>query len=89
MIEFMDIKNAEIVNCLNDYYSGCFHEVCARLEAGKTVHVYIDCIGHRRNNFIQELYRDKLKERYGKSLQIDSSTGGFSFSYYYCLEKDF
>ena len=81
----MDIKNAELVNCQNDFYSGCFNEVCVKLETGKTVHVYIDCIGHTRNNLVQEIYREKLMEKYGDRLLVDSSEGGFSFSYYYKL----
>lgn len=81
----MDIKNAEIVNCENDYYSGCFYEICVRLEAGKTVHTYVDCVGHKRNNLVQEIYKERLKAKYGDGLVIDSSEGGLSFSYYYCL----
>lgn len=81
----MDIKNAELVNCGNDYYPGCFNEVCARLEAGKTVRTYIDCIGHTRNNNVQEVYQEKLQEKYRESLQIEKSGGGLSYSYFYCL----
>lgn len=84
----MDIKNAELVNCGNDYYPGCFNEVCARLESGMTVHLYIDCIGHTRNNIVQEVYQEKLQEKYGENLTVEKSGGGLSYSYLYCLKAN-
>ena len=86
----MDIQNAQLINCGNTFHSPFFNRLCEALEEGKTVQVYIDCIGHTLNNMTQDVYREKLKEKYGEKLVIEKNDGAYSYSYYYVLapEKD-
>lgn len=82
----MNINTAVLINCGNDFYIGFFDKVCAALEDGATVQIYIDCIGHTRNNNVQEIYKEYLSEKYGSKLVVEQSDNGFSYSYYYSLK---
>lgn len=78
-------KEAKFINCGNDFYQEYFEEVCTELEKGERVHVYIDCIGHTRNNMSQDAYRDALIKHFGDRLNIEFEEGVCSYSYTYNL----
>ena len=73
------------INGGNYFHEKAFNEICEALEKGKTVQVYIDCIGHTRNNYEQETYREELLEKYQDRLKVDKSEGGYSYNYIYNL----
>ncbi len=75
-----------LVNCGNDYYTEYFDEVCNHLESGETVQVYINCIGHTRNNYTQEAYKQALVKKYGDRLEVKCSNGVCSYHYEYKLK---
>ena len=76
----------EWVNCGNDFYDNKFKLVCEKLEEGFQVDVYIDCIGHTRNNMTQEAYKKALVEKYGDNLEVIYHNGVCSYSYSYKLK---
>ena len=73
----------KLVNCGNDFYPQKFEELCKELEAGEHVNVYIDCIGHTRNNWVQEVYKEKLEEKYGDKLVTHYNAP------YHCYDYDY
>lgn len=73
-----------IINGGNYYHEKAFFEVCKALEQGNTVDMYIDCIGHTRNNMEQEAYKESLLEKYGDKLIVECAKG-VSYSYSYKL----
>lgn len=79
------MKNTKTIDCGNYYQSKHFGELCEALEQGEAVSVYIDCIGHTRNNYTQEEYRDQLIKKYGDNLIVEQSTGVCSYHYNYKL----
>ena len=84
----MDTENKKLVNCGNDFYPAFFDNLCSALEEGHTAEVYVDCIGHTRNNWVQEVYREKLVEKYGDKLLIQRCAGAYSITYCYCLAAE-
>lgn len=84
----MDMENKKLVNCGNDFYPMFFDNLCSALEKGQTVEVYVDCIGHTRNNWVQEVYKEKLVEKYGAKLLIQRCVGAYSTTYRYCLDME-
>lgn len=83
----MTNKEGRLIDCANDFYESRFNEVCAALEQGEKIQVYIDCIGHTRNNMAQEAYKRALVEKYGDELTVECSEGAYCYSYIYCLKK--
>ena len=81
------MANGKLINCGNDFYEGYFNKLCTELESGETVEVYIDCIGHTRNNMSQEAYKRKLVEKYGDQLEVAVDNGAYCYSYYYSLKQ--
>lgn len=75
----------KVVNGQNYFNEKSFIEICEALEKIQVVQVYIDCIGHTRNNNEQEVYKEKLIERYGDRLKVDKVDGGYSYHYEYML----
>lgn len=73
------------INGGNYFHEKAFNEICEALERAEAVQVYIDCIGHTRNNNEQEIYKDALIEKYADRLKIDKAEGGYSYSYIYSL----
>ena len=65
-----------------------FEEMCKELESGERIAVYIDCIGHGRNNDTQDDYNNALNKKYGKQLEEKFIEGSFSYSYEYQLKKE-
>ena len=74
-------KEKLLLNVGNDYYESSFNELCEELENGKRVQVYVDCIGHTRNNWVQDSYRTKLYAKYGEELLIECSEGVHCYHY--------
>ena len=78
-------KKAKLMNCGNDFYSSRFEKVCEELEKGESVHVYIECIGHTRNNCAQDSYKKALTDKYGERLNVTRENGAYCYSYTYSL----
>lgn len=76
-----------IVNGQNYFNETSFKQACKVLERGEMVELYIDCIGHTRNNNEQEAYKEALKEKYGDRLKVVKMNGAYSYNYMYELEK--
>lgn len=77
----------KVINGGNYFHEKAFNEICEELEKGESIEVYIDVIGHSRNNQEQEVYKEELKLKYGDRLQMERAEGGFSYSYSYRLKK--
>lgn len=75
-----------LINGGNYYHEKAFNEICEALEKGEAVKVYIDSIGHTRNNNEQEAYKEALTEKYGSRLKIEQTAGAYSYSYSYELK---
>lgn len=76
------------INGGNYYNQPAFEKICEGLEKGDTVQVYIDCIGHTRNNDEQEAYKEALTEKYGDTLNVEKNEGGYSYSYSYQISHN-
>lgn len=76
-----------LINCGNSFSESRFNQVCDALEQGETVEVYINCIGHTRNNMEQETYKEHLLKKYGDKLNVECSNGVCSYHYTYRLQK--
>lgn len=79
------MKHAELVNGKNYFNQKSFTEICKKLEQGERVEVYIDCIGHTRNNYEQEQYKKALEKQFGELLEVERKAGYCSYSYAYQL----
>ena len=70
----MDRYKTVLVNGKNYFNEESFNKICELLEHGKWVEVFIDCIGHTRNNNEQEKYKQDLMKKYGDSLEVNIIT---------------
>ena len=77
---------AKLINGQNYFNKVSFQNACEALEQGNSIEMYIDVIGHTRNNIVQEEYEEALKEKYGSNLIIDKELGSYSYSYSYRLK---
>lgn len=75
------------VNCGNYFTENRFNNLCEVLEREGAASVYIDCIGHTRNNMEQESYKNALKKKYGDRLVITCHEGACSYHYDYELKQ--
>lgn len=75
-----------LINCGNYFNDKAFNNLCAELENGGAVQVYIDCDGHTRNNNEQEAYRQELVKKYGDKLNTSKDNGNVSYCYTYELK---
>lgn len=75
------------INGKNYFNKTSFNEICEALEQGEAVKVYIDCIGHTRNNYEQETYKEALTEKYADRLTAEKNDGAYSYSYSYHLKS--
>lgn len=73
------------INGQNYFNKASFNEMCEALEKGESISVYIDVVGHTRNNYEQEAYREALTEKYKDRLQVDKMDGAYSYHYEYGL----
>lgn len=76
------------INCGNYFNEKAFNQVCNALEEKQEVKVYIDCMGHTRNNYEQETYKEELEKKYADSLKTTLIDGGYSYSYSYYLKNN-
>ena len=74
------------VNCGNYFTEKRFNNLCEVLESEGAASVYIDCIGHTRNNSEQESYKKALEKKYGDRLSITCHEGVCSYHYDYELK---
>ena len=81
----MKKSNRILINGKNFFNQESFSQMCEALENGQVIEVYIDCIGHTRNNYEQEMYRKQLQVKYGMSLDEERLDGNYSYSYCYRL----
>lgn len=75
----------KVINGGNYFNEKAFNEICEELEKVQAVQVFIDCIGHTRNNMEQEAYREALVEKYQDRLKVDRIDGAYSYHYEYAL----
>lgn len=64
------MENSKCINVSNDFCSERFEVLCGELESGTHCNIYVDCIGHSRANWVEALYAERLKERYGDRLCV-------------------
>lgn len=57
-------KEYKFVNLGNDFYEKNFEECCSELEAGNTIMLGADCIGHTRAEMVERLYVNNLRKKY-------------------------
>lgn len=75
-----------LINGANYFNTISFNKACEALEQGHTIEMYIDVIGHTRNNTVQEKYEEALIEKYGDKLIVEKEQGSYSYSYSYRLK---
>ena len=75
-----------LINGGNYFNETALNELCNALDNGETVDLYIDCIGHTRNNNEQEAYRSALYDKYGEKLHVEIAKGSCSYYYTYKLK---
>ena len=78
----------KLINGDNYFNEVSFNNACKELEQGGNITIYIDCIGHTRNNNEQETYKEALTQKYGDNLSIKKETGSYSYSYNYKLKNE-
>lgn len=64
-----EANKVELVNCCNYFHVTGQNRLIEALEAGKTICIYIDCIGHSRTMYERKLYVDWLEHWYGDKLE--------------------
>ena len=79
-------KNSKSINGTNDFDKEAFEIGCQELENGALIHFNIECIGHTRNNMVQEEYEAKLKEKYGDKLDVIFWQGLYSHTWHFKLK---
>lgn len=77
---------AKLINGANYFNPISFNKACEALEQGDTIEMYIDVIGHTKNNTVQEEYEEALIEKYGDKLIVEKEQGSYSYSYSYRLK---
>ena len=68
--------DGKLINCANYFCDIGKNNLINALEAGETVRIYIDCIGHTRAFMVGCEYESWLKEHYGKRLSIAKNSFG-------------
>lgn len=77
----------KLINGENYFNEVSFNKACKELEQGNTIEMYIDVIGHTRNNMVQEEYEEALVNKYGDRLIVEKELGSYSYSYSYRLKN--
>lgn len=75
-----------LINGGNYFHEKAFNDICKALQKGEMVEVYIDCLGHTRNNIEQETYKEELLKKYQNNLMVERTDGTYSYSYSYRLK---
>lgn len=81
------MRDIKVIDGENYFNKKSLADACGALEIGETIKIYIDCIGHTRNNNEQEVYKEALEEIYGSRLIKKASGSGYSYSYLYQLDR--
>lgn len=58
-----------LVNVSNDFYQARMDELVRLLKEGKGVGIYVDCIGHTRNQMVTAKYLNELENIFGERLK--------------------
>lgn len=61
------------INVTNDFCTEKLEELKAALINGEKVHIYVDCIGHTRAEWVEAAYVRELKKEFGDRLENDES----------------
>ena len=69
---------SKLVNGKNYFNEESLKEMCERLETGETIGIYIDCIGHARNQMETAAYVRALKDKYGDKLIVDTESNWYT-----------
>lgn len=69
----------------NYFTEQSLEEVKQELEKGQKVEPIVNCIGHTRNNMVQEEFKKALEDYYKERLIIELDEGWCSYSYKYKL----
>ncbi|MBR6532871.1 MAG: hypothetical protein IKT44_00360 [Clostridia bacterium] len=77
-----------LINGGNYFHQRAFEAACNALDKGEAIRMYIDCIGHTRNNTEQEEYKNALIDKYGEKIIVTKENGGYSYSYSYQLKPN-
>lgn len=77
---------SKVINGTNGFYLKAFNQMVEELKKGEEIEVYIDCIGHTRNNMEQMDYKRHLEERFGDRLISTYIGPDHCFSYKYKLK---
>ena len=80
------MKDYKLISGSNYFKQDNLKAMIGTLDSGEKIEVYIDCIGHTRNNMTQEQYKKALEEHYGDKLNVIYNGGYCSYSYRYELE---
>ena len=87
MSSFLNLlKNSKSINGTNDFDKEAFKIGCEELEKGSQIFFNIACIGHERNNRVQQEYQKHLKEKYGNKLEVVFSQGVASHTWFFKLK---
>lgn len=65
---------SKLIDGKNYFNETSLNEMCAALESGEAIRIYIDCIGHTRDTMETANYVEALKKKYGDKLQIDTKS---------------
>ena len=76
----------KLIDGANYFNKKSFNEMCEALEKAESIEIYINVVGHSRNNYEQEAYREALEEKYGSRLKVEKVDGAYSYSYTYRLK---
>lgn len=81
-------KGSKYFSVGNYFDKPTLKEVIKELEKGQRIEIGVDCIGHTRNNMVQEEFKEALIDYYKdriKMLVVEYNPGVCSYSYIYEL----
>lgn len=70
-----EARKVELINCCNYFHVTGQNRLIEALEDGKTICIYIDCVGHQRTEYERALYIRWLEEYYGERLECLKGKG--------------
>ena len=82
------MKETKWFNVGNNFDKATLKEVIEQLEEGQKIEIGVSCIGHTRNNMVQEAFREALVDYYkdrSKMLVTEYNEGAYSYSYTYMV----
>ena len=69
---------SKLVNGKNYFNEESLNKMCEKLEKGETIGIYIDCIGHTRNQMETAAYVRALQDKYVDNLIIDTESNWYT-----------